>query len=180
MELYLDDLSKKISLSEFEAYFKIPHQTIKNHLTQFTKFKILTEEKKERFLYYSLNLKNPLTNEYLSLCEKERLIKFLGQNTLFLRLYNELAAYSRSNKMLLFGSATKGKDYQDIDLLILSKNEDIKKTINQFEETYSVKIHLTLTEEKYLRESFVIEIKKKHVILNEHDYFIRLLYKNEL
>lgn len=177
LEVYLGDLSKSVSLSEFESHFKIPHQTIKKHLEQYTKAKILIEEKKERFLFYKLNLDNSLTKEYLLLCEKERLLSFLEKNTLFARLYQELSQCFKDSKMLLFGSSIEKKEYADIDLLIISKNKNIKPIIKKFEETYSVKIHAVQTEEKDLTKTLIQEIKQKHIILNNHEYFMEVLYK---
>ncbi|MEK6828078.1 MAG: nucleotidyltransferase domain-containing protein [Nanoarchaeota archaeon] len=177
LEVYLGDLSKSVSLSEFESHFKTPHQTIKKHLEPFTKAKVLIEEKKERFLFYKLNLDNPLTREYLLICEKERLLSFLEKNTLFARLYQELSQCFADSKILLFGSSTEKKEYSDIDLLIISKNKDIKPIIKKFQETYSVKIHAVQTEEKGLTKTFIQEIKQKHIIFNNHEYFMEVLYK---
>src|SRR3989339_123509 len=176
LELYLDDLRKKVSLSEFEEYFKISHQTIKGRISDFVRNKIIIEEKKARFIYYSLNLANPLTKEYISLCEKERTLEFLDKNAIFSRMYYHLSEYFMDNKILIFGSAIIEKRYNDVDLLIISRDNTIKKTIKHFEETYSLKVHSTQPEERYLQESFINEIKKKHIILNEHDYFIKVIY----
>ena len=180
LELYLDDLRKKLSLSEFENYFNTPHQTIKAHLSNLVKSKIVLEEKKARFRFYYLNLKNSLVIEYLALCEKERLIEFLNKNTLFNRLYQSITSYLKENSVLLFGSAVKNREYSDIDLLIISKDKKIREELKKIESTYSVKIHVVQTSENELTEALLLEIKKKHIILNNHDYFVRVIYKNEL
>lgn len=177
LELFLDDLNKQVNLSEFETRFKLPHQTIKSHLAQFVTSKVLIEEKKARFRYYKLNLDNPLTKEHLIICEKERLVHFIEKNILFSRLYSELSPFFKNSDMLLFGSCTDKKDFADIDLLIISQNKDIKKTLKSFEQTYSVKIHAVQTQEKDLTKSFIREIMKKHIILNNHDYFMGVLYR---
>lgn len=174
--LYLDDLNKWISLSEFEKYFKKPHQTIKVHLKKFVDLNVLIIEKKERFLFYKLNLDNPLTKEHLILCEKERMIDLVKKNVLFSRLYNTLSNYFNDSKCLIFGSSVLGKQFNDIDLLVLSKNKNIKKEISNFEKTYSQKIHLILTDEKSLTKIFRKEIMKKHIIFNSHEYFFEVLY----
>jgi len=175
--MYLGNLNRNINLSEFENYFKTHHQTIKKHLEQFTKAKILQEEKKERFLFYRLNLENPLTKEYLILCEKERLLNFLEKNTLFSRLYYELSQFFKDSKIMLFGSSVETNDYEDIDLLIFSKNKEIKQTLRKFNQTYTKKIHLVQTEEKDLTKTLIQEIKQKHIIFNNHEYFMEILYK---
>ena len=198
LEVYLDDLQKKISLSEFEKHFKIPHQTMKKYLAGFVKAKILKEEKQARFLYYKLQLDNPLTKEYLLICEKERLLDFLEKNTLFSRLYSELARFFQDSKILLFGSCIRRADFSDIDMLIMSrnvrflehpkvpnkrkdflisKNKSIKQALKKFEETYSIKIHTIQTSEKDLTKTFINEIRQKHIILNNHDYLMEVLYK---
>ena len=172
--LYLDDLKKTVNLNEFEQYFNTPHQTIKRKLHYFVKKGILVENKKGKFLFYTLNLQNMLVWEYLVLCEKERLLLFLEQS-LFKRLYDLLFPFFKESSFLIFGSATDKKKFNDIDLLIISKK---KIDLTQFEETYSVKIHLVQTTEKNLTPTFITEIRKKHIILNNHDYFRRVIYDN--
>jgi hypothetical protein len=179
LEIYLDDLNKSVSLGEFEKRLKKPHQTIKQHLTSLAKEKVLIESKKGRFLFYSLNKANPSLVEYLSVCEKEKLFEFL-KDTLFLRLYKQISPYLSANPVLIFGSATEKKNYQDIDILIVSKDKKIIPALEDFEKTYSVKLHIVQTAEKNLTESFVSEIKNKHIIFSSHTYFLRLMHKNEL
>jgi predicted nucleotidyltransferase len=176
LEMFLDDLSKQINLSEFENYFKKPHQTIKKHLTKLVNSNILIETKKNKFLFYKLNLEYKLTKEYLIICEKERLINFLKKEILFSRLYGLLSDFFITSNCLVFGSSVKNKDYNDIDLLILSKDNNIKKVIKKFQEIYSIKIHLILTNEKELNKTFLKELKNNHIIFNNHDYFFDLLY----
>ena len=177
LEVYLGDLHKKVSLSEFERHFKLPHQTVKSHLSEFVTSKIIIEEKKARFLYYKLNLDNPLTMEHLILCEKERTLHFINKRALFSRLYAQVSRFFKDSKMLLFGSCVEKKDFEDIDILIISQNKEIKKILKLFEETYSVKIHAVQTQEKDLTQTFIQEIMKKHIILNNHDYFTGVIYK---
>ena len=124
-----------------------------------------------------MNLDNPLTKEYLLLCEKERLLDFLENNVLFSRLYTELSDFFNDSKILLFGSSVNQKEYNDIDLLVISKNEQIKSIITKFEQTYSKKIHLIQTEEEYLTKILIQEIRQKHIIFNNHEYFMEMLYK---
>ena len=180
LELYLEDINKRIYLGEFEKHFKRPHQTIKLHLQELVNKKILIKEKKSRFTFYQLNKTSPLLKEYLVLCEKERLLDFLEKNTLFKRFYDLLSKHLKESKMLIFGSAVNKQNFADIDILILHGNQEIKKTIDEFMKTYSTKIHALQTDEENLTEAFLVELKKQHIILNEHDYFIARLYKNEL
>jgi len=180
LEIYLDDLHKRVSLSEFTRQFKKPHQTIRAHLGKLVKDKVLIEEKRLRFLYYKLNKANPLIVEYLSLCEKERTIRFMQKNALIGRLYAAIAPYLAMSKVLIFGSAVAAKEYADIDVLIIAKDKGAAEELKRFEETYSVKVHRVQTEERSLTTALLEEIRKRHIILSGHDYFIQLLYHHEL
>lgn len=89
------------------------------------------------------------------------------------RLYTLIAP--KIENILIFGSATTTEKFNDIDLLIVSK-KDVKKVISDFETTYSVKIHTIQTNKKDLTKTLLAEIRKKHIILKNHDYFVELLY----
>jgi len=175
--IFLDDLHKKVCLSDFEKRFSRPHQTIKAHLEEFVGAHVLRVEKRARFGFYSLNLGNPMVLEYLSLCAKERLIMFLNR-PLFKRVYEVLAPFTGS--IAVFGSSVDSEDFSDIDLLVLSKVPAIRKALDRFKATYSVRLHVVQTECRHLAASFIKELKGRHIFLNNHDEFIRELYGHEL
>jgi DNA-binding transcriptional ArsR family regulator len=175
LEPYLEDPSKQINLQEFEGVFNTPHQTVRRHLQAFVEEKILTEQKQGKFVFYKLNLDNPLLLSYLSICEKERTINFL-KNPLFKRLHELLSPHFAKASFLMFGSAVLQKSYKDIDLLVMPEYKTVKKSIADFESTYVKKLHIVMTNETHLSKALKKEITKKHIILNNHDYFVRLLY----
>ncbi|MGM5485232.1 MAG: hypothetical protein ACQEP1_05165 [Nanobdellota archaeon] len=177
LEIFLPDLSRQVGLNEFEKYFGKPHQTLKNRLNPFVKNNVLNQEKRGKFLFYRLNLKNPLTWEFLSLCEKERLINFLDENTLFQRLYKKLSYFFDDSEFMIFGSSVFNEDFSDIDLLAFTDNGKIKKTVEEFAQTYSTKIHFLKAKKKDLSDAFVQELRDKHLIINSHDSFLEVLYK---
>jgi len=86
-----------------------------------------------------------------------------------------LPSFDAAN-VLVFGSAAVSKNFNDIDLLVLSQDKNIWMALEGFDKVYHKKIHLVQTEEKDLTPTFKTEIIKKHIILNNHDYFMRLLY----
>ena len=174
LEIFLSDPNQIVTLSEMESYYKTPHQTVKRHISPLIKQKVINEDKRKRFLNYKLNLKNPVTLDYISICEKQRLFEFISK-PLFKRLYELLASHFKNNKILIFGSAVSCKSFSDIDLLIISNDKKINKTIQDFSTTYK-KIHPIQTNRKNINASLLEEIKKNHIIFNEHDYFVRLLY----
>ena len=176
LEPFLDNLNKSVGLSEFESHFNTPHQTVKKHLSVFTESGALKEEKKKRLLSYSLDLKNPLTREYLIICEKERLFNFLEKNTLFRRLYETVSPFFGESRILIFGSAVGEKRFNDIDVLVLGGGESIKKELAKFGRTYSVKFHIIQTRAEDLSPAFISELRKKHIIFNSHESFLEVLY----
>ncbi|MAE42925.1 hypothetical protein CMO93_04080 [Candidatus Woesearchaeota archaeon] len=177
LEIFLDDLDKRINLGEFEKYFKIPHQTIRKYLDILVKANILIEEKKERLRLYWINKGNPLVFDYISICEKQRLDNLL-KNSLFKSLYAHVSPHFNKNNILIFGSSVNGANFKDIDLFVISKDNEIKKILRKFEQTYSIKLHIIQTNEKDISKPFIKELIKSHIILNNHDYFVNLLYKN--
>lgn len=176
LEIYLDDMTKAVSLNEFATHFDKPHQTVKKHLEEFVTTRVLKQERKGRFLYYKLNLDNPLFKEHIIMCEKERLLLFLKNNPFFFILYKELSAFFKNSSFLLFGSSVTEKNYIDIDVLAISKSKKIKAVLEKLEHTYSKKIHLIQTEKKYMSKTLIKEIKNKHIILNGHESFYEVLY----
>lgn len=175
LEPYLPDVSTLVNLNEYEKLFSRPHQTVKRHLTGFLDENILIEEKKGKFIFYKLNLDNPLVSIHLSICEKGRTIRILD-NPIFRRLYEVVRDFFLTSSILIFGSAAEFGKYNDIDILIIGKNRKLKQALKEFESTYSKKLHIVMSEEKDLSDRFLEEIRKKHVIFNNHDYFVRLLY----
>ena len=66
---------------------------------------------------------------------------------------------------MLFGSAVESKDFNDLDVLVIGKDKHIKKTLADFQKTYSVKIHLIQTNKQNLTKSFIKEIGRNPVTL---------------
>jgi predicted nucleotidyltransferase len=174
---FLEDMNKSMSLSEFEKYFNKPHQTLKIHLKKLVDSKILIIDKRERFLFYRINLDNPLTYEYIIICEKERMLKILTKE-IFHRLYLSLTPYFIDSSISIFGSSANNTQFNDIDILVLSKNKAIRDALKKFELIYSIKIHLIQTTENNLTKTFKKELQKKHLFINNHEYFVNLLYNS--
>jgi predicted nucleotidyltransferase len=184
LSMFTANPTAQFSLQEFEDEFKKPHQTIKKYFDELVKKKILIEDKRKRFLFYSLNLKNPLTYDFLSICEKLRLQSRLEEDKLLDALYYELSNHLREDTFIIFGSAVNSSKYNDIDLLVSANKESIKEiveTLKSFEKNYGKKIHFHDSSIRNLSETFRQELIKKHIILNNHDSVIAELYrKNQL
>jgi len=180
LSLFATAPHKRFSLQEFQEVFKTPHQTIKKYLDKFVKKRILLEDKRKRFLFYSINLENPMTFDALSICEKLRLQKRLDEDLLLYGFYYDVIPHLDKITLIIFGSATNSSKYNDIDLLAIGKNADIKKlkkTINSFERTYNKTVHFHEAKPRELSEIFIHELINKHIILNNHDSVLRFLHR---
>ncbi len=152
---------------------------------------ILSEKKHGKFLEYSLNFKNRLIYDYLTIAEKEKTQQFIEDNPLAGILYEKLSSFFKDSTFIIFGSSVKGiKKGSDLDLFVVGKNikkkgsdldlfvvgKNIKEEIKEFEDIYSKKIHLIHA--KTLKEvslTFIKEIYKKHIILNNTEAVLRFI-----
>ena len=175
MGLFLEDYSRRVYLGETADELKKPHQTIKPYIKELVRKNILSEKKHGKFLEYALNFKNKLIYDYLTIAEKEKTQEFIEDNPLVSILYEKLSPFFEYSIFIIFGSSVKGiKKSSDLDLFVIGKN--IKEEIKEFEEIYSKKIHLIHA--KTLKEvslTFIKEIYKKHIILNNTEIVLRFI-----
>ncbi len=87
---YLRDYNRTLLLVDFEKELKIKHQTISKYIKELINNKILKKEKRDKNSSYSLNFKNPLIPDYLSISEKMRNFVLLDKSMLLKRLYEQL------------------------------------------------------------------------------------------
>lgn len=170
---YLKDYERHLLLSDFEKELRIAHQTIKRYIKRLLNENILKQEKKKRHTIYSLNLENPITYDYLSISEKLKTLNKLKKSTLLKRLYEFVSPFFLKNSFLIFGSFAKNLEGEDIDLLIIGKNKQIRNKLKEFSETYDIKIHkIPLNDLKEINKTLAKEILKNHIILNNSDLFV--------
>ena len=173
--LFLSDYSRKVYLGEVAGELKKPHQTVKPYILKLVKKNILAEKKHGKFLEYALNFKNKLIYDYLTIAEKEKTQYFIEDNPLADILYEKLSSFFKDSTFIIFGSSVNGiKKGNDLDLFVVGKN--IKEEIKEFQDIYSKKIHLIHA--KILKEvslTFIKEIYKKHVILNNTEAVLRFM-----
>ena len=183
--LYLNDYNKKYYLREMATLLKKPHQTIKPYIETLIKENILIKNQRRNITEFSLNFKNKKIYDYLIISEKEKLIERLEQDSILNILYEKISKFFNKSTFILFGSAVeKIKKDSDVDLLVIGK-QDISKEIEDFKEVYSRKIHKIQVENfKKLNLTFIKEIYKNHLILNNTEQIIRqfgdLYEKNKL
>ncbi len=171
---YLNDYDKRCYLRELASLLEKPHQTIKPYVEGLAKEGILTENKRKNIVEYSLNFKDKRIYDYLTIAEKEKLIRKLEEDVLLRVLFEKLSTYFKNNTFIIFGSAAdKIKKCSDIDLLVVGKH-NIPKEIEDFERVYNKKIHKIQTVSiGKLTLTLVREIYKKHLIFNNTEEIIR-------
>ena len=119
---------------------------------------------------YQLNKEFPLLIDYLSIVEKEFLIK-KAQNPIFKELISDL--HMLTNKtLILFGSAVIDfKTAQDIDIICLEKLD-----LTQLESKYRKSFHiLQVNDLNDIKVALETEIKKKHIIISNVEQVVKWL-----
>ncbi len=178
IKLYLENFAKKLYLREISRLSKIPLRNIQVTLSKLEEDSIIKSEFKGKNKYFCLNLDNIRIKYLILKAEIHKTITFLNrypQFTAFLKEIKDIEAC-----IIIFGSFAQfsaNKD-SDLDLLIIS-NEKIDLP------HYLIpnKIHeIKLTKKDFIEaveedEIFIKKIKENHIILNNHSFFINIIWR---
>lgn len=174
LEPFLSRPKEKLHLAGISREIKEPHPTVRQWLNQLEIKGILKKEFKGRLTLYSLNLDHPSIIDYLTIAEKNKLIRKCEE---WLSL-KELVYFINSNlgekvKVLIFGSASeKFNTAEDIDLLLIGK-VDIKN-IKRFSERLNKELHqIKVSSLSKISKSLKNEVIKKHLLINGSEDFVR-------
>ena len=172
---YLNNYERHLLLRDFEEELKKSHQTLKKYIETLIKDKILIEVKRKKISTYSLNLENQLTYDYVSIGEKIKLKLSLEKSSILKRLYEILNSSFKISNFLVFGSFAKNLAGNDIDLLVIGKEDkNLQIAIKKFSNAYGIKIHkMQITQIKEINDAMAKEIYNKHIILNNSDFFVK-------
>lgn len=176
VSLYLGNYGSRFYLRQISQLSGLPLKTCQNTLNALEKAKILRSKIEGKNKYFSLNLGNLKTKSFLLQAE-------IYKTDAFLEKYPEIKLFLKSintnTPVIVFGSfanLTAKKD-SDLDLLIISEKEvELQSHLLPF------KIHrIDLTEKSFLKamkeqEALIKEIEGKHVILNNHSFFVNMLW----
>ncbi len=169
-----------LHLAEISRELKSPHATVRKHLNEFEKQGIVIKKTKGRLTLYNVNYDNPLLFDYLTLSEKERLIRKCQESLVLKEIVNFL--HELENKeILLFGSiAENSKKPNDIDILVIGKIKDsVKEEIKAFEKRFNLKFHIIdLDSLEQVNKSLKEEIIKKHLIIQGAESIIKWMLAN--
>ncbi|NQV09473.1 nucleotidyltransferase domain-containing protein [Candidatus Woesearchaeota archaeon] len=171
--LYLTDYHERFYLREISKLTKIPLKTIQNKIKELEKKKILISTMHGKNKYFMLNLNNILTKFYLLQAEIQKTLLFIQKYPLFKTFIKEIKT---DIALIVFGSFARfsANKESDLDLLVISK-EKVKLPFYLL----PYKPHtINLSEELFLKtkETIIEEIKKNHIILNNHSLYINKMW----
>ena len=166
LELYFNRQGKKYYLRELEKIIHFPVQNIRRELIKLEKTGIFKREKSGNQVYYLLNTKSPIFNDFKNIIEKT-----IGIEN---QIRVELSDLKGISKAFIFGSFADGTLYalSDIDIMIVGDiNEDdligkISTLENRFEReiNYHIFSDKEFTKRKQEKDSFVSRILSKPTI----------------
>jgi predicted nucleotidyltransferase len=176
ISLYLGDYKTRFYLRQISSLTKIPLKTCQNTLIKLEKDKILKSKTEGKNKYFSLNLENIKTKSYLLQTE-------IYQTDLFIEKYSKIKMFLKSLKttapIIVFGSFAKftATKNSDLDLIIISEKE-LKLPFHLL----PFKPHqINLKEKTFLKalkeqENLIKEIEENHIILNNHSFYINIMW----
>ena len=159
--LHLQDISQMIGEN---------HTTVRNHLNQFAQDGFLKVSKKGRLTLYQINKEFSLGIDYLSIAEKEFLIK-KAQNPILKELILDLHTLT-NQPLILFGSVvTDFNTAQDIDMICIDKIDS-----RSLEKKYRKSFHtLQVNNLNDLKLALKNEVKKKHISISGVEQVVKWL-----
>ncbi|MFP4403504.1 MAG: hypothetical protein ACLFPJ_04085 [Candidatus Woesearchaeota archaeon] len=149
-QLHLLDISRKLNEN---------HTTVRKYLNEFAKEGLLKIRLKGRLTLYEINKNFPLIIDYLSIAEKEFLIKKSNENNIFKELIKDIQQISKK-PVIIFGSGVNNfSKAKDIDIVCL---EDLKSLKNKYNKEFHI---ININSFKTINQTLKNEIKKKHIIV---------------
>jgi len=168
---------REIHLSELSRMLKTSHTIVRRYLMDYEKQGFLKKEIIGRQTFYKLNFEFPLIIDFLSIVEKEKLIRHTNSNLLLKELVYSL--HKVELPIIIFGSFSEEQKTRskDIDLLIIGKiNKKNQKILKEIESKINKKMHIiNVNEFKEVTKVLKKEILSKHLIINNSELILRWL-----
>ena len=191
LQPFFTDHRARFHVRQIAVLLKMNHATAALALKKLESKNILKFEQEGRNKKYFLNLDNPSAEQYLKNTENARTAVFLENNFIFKKMAGELAPVFRETPIILFGSYVKGnyRKESDIDILVIKdRGEKIIKALSEFGARHGKTIQIQrMTQDNFEkglrdRDTLVLEIVKNHVVLNNSDTIVNILwrYYNEI
>jgi len=159
LKIFFLNMDKEYYLRELEKILDISVGNIRRELLSLEKIGLFKKERKGNQLYYFLNKKAPLFNEF-----KKIISKTIGLEA---RIKKGLEKVNNIKTAFIFGSFAKEKEdqFSDIDLMIIGNpNEDILiKKISSIEADLNREVNYNI----FSLEDFIKKLKQKEVFLED-------------
>ncbi len=176
LALYLGDYAREYYLREISKRAALPLKTTQRVLATLEKSSIIKSSVKGKNKYFKLNLENIQTKICLLQAELHRTFLFLSKYPAFKTFLKDIKTNS---PVIVFGSFARfaaGKD-SDMDMLMISEQDKLPLHLLPY------KMHeIKLTDASFLkavrkRETLIKEIEENHVILNNHSFYINVMWE---
>ena len=178
ISLYTSNYLAEFYLRQISILTKIPLKTCQNALSDLERMKILKGKLEGKNKYFSLNLDNIQTKSYLLQAEIHKTDYFLGKYTTIQSFVKEI---NTDIPLVVFGSFAKPAVGQDfvLDLLIISnKKEKLPFHLLTFKVHREILSAAVFSKSLEVRESVTKEIENNHVILNNHSFYVNVMWRN--
>ncbi len=184
---YLGNYGAGFHIREIARKMSMNHRTALLALNSLEKRGIVKHQTSGRNKVFYLNKENPRTKDHVRDVESYRLGHTLNENPTIKELYSSLLSPPISETpIVLFGSYAKGEQDKksDIDLLLIEKNGKILDAIKKFEFKYDINVHVQIISQDKLERGFrekeplLFEIASEHIILNNQDAFVNILWRH--
>ncbi|MFH1065585.1 MAG: hypothetical protein V1734_03725 [Nanoarchaeota archaeon] len=184
--LFRQDYLAGFHTREMAKLLGTSHVTLLPHLNALEKEKALVFSEKGRNKVYSLNLTNIIAREYLVMAEKAASIELFSKSFLLKEIYSKIAAKNLNCILLLFGSYAKGYSAKESDIdmygiyfIGINNIKGIKEIGLLYNKRISLKETGVESFENALRnkDPLVREIMAGHIVLQNADAFVALLWK---
>jgi len=187
LSLYMADYGVRLHVREIARLLKANHRTVSLALQRLEKNRVMDSGMVGKSKQYYLKLDASVTKEFIKSAESYKSISILSTNFLIKKLMNELLLTLRTTPVILFGSYAKGTETKesDIDIVIIKDNNEphITKVLRDFAQRHNKTVQIqNLSKEQFesgvrRKDHLVIEIVKNHIMLNNNEYFIDVLWR---
>ena len=186
MSLFRSDYLAQFHVREIAKLIKKSHVTLLPHLKSLENDNILIPKTIGKNKVYSLNFKNIVTKNYLTLSETVESTIFLEQVFLIKKITKEIFDLDLPGTIIIFGSYAKRtfNDDSDIDIFYLGQITDKEiDEIRKVGKTYGKTINVKKTTPKGFnsglrkKDHLIIEIIKNHIIIQNPDQFINAFWR---
>ena len=187
LSLYMADYGVRLHVREIARLLKANHRTVSLALQRLEKNRVMDSGMVGKSKQYYLKLDASVTKEFIKSAESYKSISILSTNFLIKKLMNELLLTLRTTPVILFGSYAKGTETKesDIDIVIIKDNNEphITKVLRDFAQRHYKTVQIqNLSKEQFesgvrRKDHLVIEIVKNHIMLNNNEYFIDVLWR---